>query len=135
MYYLLIPIFILFIVSVFCGTNTGSPFQSRQVKEISSHMTKAERIAAIKRGILWGLLIGVVPGLIGLLFGPFVFKSALLGVTVCFSVLPLFAFVLWKKWFPYLYKSQQSFFASSEWSKSQGIEANDIQLFNWQKQK
>ena len=40
---------------------------SEQVKEICTHMTKTERKAAIKRGALWGILIGIVPGMIALI--------------------------------------------------------------------
>jgi hypothetical protein len=36
---------------------------------------------------------------------------------------------------PYLNKSQKSFLASTTWAKSQGIKADDINLFNWQKEK
>lgn len=135
MYYYLLPIVICFIVAVFGGGYTESPFASRQVKEISANMTKVERKAAIKRGFWGGLLISIIFGAIGLILGLIIFKSALMGVTLCFLLLPLIAFVLWKKWFPCLYKAQQSFFASTEWAKSQGIEANDIKLFNLQKQK
>jgi hypothetical protein len=131
--YYWIPIAILFFVAVF-GANTGSPFQSRQAKDICTHMTRAERTAAIKRGALWGLLVGM-PAVIGLILGPVVLKSALLGVTLCALLLPLLAVVLWKTWFPYVTKSQQSFLASTEWAKSQGLQADDIQVFKWQEEK
>jgi len=134
MNYYWILIAILFFVAVF-GANTGSPFQSRQAKDICTHMTRAERTAAIKRGALWGLLIGVIPAVIGLIIGPLVFKSTLLGVTLCALLSPLLVVVLWKKWFPYVTRSQQSFLASTEWAKSQGIQADDIQVFNWQEEK
>ena len=129
MYYYLAAIAILFIIAIFGGGYTVSPFASQQVKEISVNMTKAERRAAIKIGVCWGLLIGIIPSAIGLILGLIIFKSALMGMVLCALLLPLVAFVLWKKWFPCLYKSQQSFFASTEWAKSQGIEANDIKLF------
>jgi hypothetical protein len=135
MYYYLVPIVICFIIAVFGGGYTESPFATRQLKEISTHMTKAERRAAIIRGFLGGLLFSIIFGAIGLLLGLIIFKSALMGMVFCALLLPLVAFILWKKWFPHLYKSQQSFFASTEWAKSQGIEANDIKLFNFQKQK
>jgi hypothetical protein len=132
MYYYWIAAVVFLIIAVFGGTSTWSPLQSQQVKEICSHMTKAERTAAIKRGGLWGLLIGIVPGAMGLILGPLVLGSALLGVILCALLFPLAAFVLWKWWSPYCHRPQQSFLASTEWAKSQGIRADDIRLFNWQ---
>ena len=131
MYYYWIAIAILFLVAIFSDTNTWSPFQSDQVKEICSHMTKAERRAAVKRGALWGILIGVVPGVTALILGVVVFQSAIVVVTVCFLIFPFIALVLYKKWSPNVVKSQQNFLASTEWAKSQGIKADDIQLYKW----
>jgi len=130
MNYYLIFIIILLAVAIRTDTSTWSPFQSEQVKEICSHMTAGERRAAIRRGALWGLLIGIIPGSIGLICGPIIFGSALKGVTVCTLIIPFTAFVLWKKWF---HRSQQTFLASTEWARSQGIEAEGIRLFSWQK--
>jgi len=131
MYYYWIPIAILFLVAIFSDTNTWSPFQSDQVKEICAHMTKAECRAAVKRGALWGILIGIAPGMTALILGVVVFQSAMVVVTVCFLIFPLIALVLYKKWLPNVVKSQQNFLASTEWAKSQGIKADDIQLYKW----
>lgn len=133
MYYYWIPIAILLLAALLSDTNTWSPFQSNQVKEICAHMTGTERRAAIRRGALWGLLIGIIPGAIGLILGVVVFRSALVVVTFCFLAFPAIALVLWKKWLPHVVKSQQSFLASTEWAKSQGIKADNIHLYNWQK--
>lgn len=133
MYYHWIPIAILFLVALLGDTNIWSPFQSDQVREICTHMTRTERRAAIKKGAVCGLLIAIVPGMIGLILGVVVFRSALVVVTVCFLIFPLIALVLWKKWLPYIVRSQQCFLASTEWAKSQGIKAEDIQLYKWQK--
>jgi len=133
MYHYWIPIAILFLVAIGSDTNTWSPFQSDQVKEICSHMTKPERRAAVKRGALWGLLIGLVPGMTALILGIVVFRSALVVVTVCLLLFPLIALVLHKKWLPHVVRSQQDFLASTEWAQSQGIKADDIRLYNWQK--
>ena len=132
MYYYWIPIAILFLVAILSDSNTWSPFQSDQVKEICTNMTKTERRAAIKRGALWGVLIGVVPGMVALILGIVVFRSAIVVVTVCFLVFPLIVLVLWKKWLPRIIRSQQCFLASTEWARSQGIQAEDIQLYKWQ---
>ena len=67
MFYYWIFIAILFLIAIFSNTNTWSSFQSEQVKEICTHMTKAERKVAIKRGALWCILIGIVPGMIALI--------------------------------------------------------------------
>jgi hypothetical protein len=133
MYYYWIPIAVFLIIAAFGGGNTWSPFQSQQVREISFHMTKAERRAVIKRGGLCGLLIGIIPGAIGLIVGPLIFSSALLGVMFSALLFPLAALVLWKKWFPYCSRSQQSFLASTEWARSQGMKADNIRLFTWHK--
>jgi ABC-type phosphate transport system permease subunit len=132
MYYYWIPIAILVLVAIFSDTNTWSPFQSNQVKEICKHMTKAERRKAVKRGALWGILIGIVPGMIALILGIVVFQSAMVALIVCFLIFPLFALVLCKKWLPNVVRSQQNFLASTEWAKSQGLNAEDIKLYNWQ---
>jgi len=133
MIYYWIFIIILLVVAILTDTNAWSPLQSEQVKDICSHMTRGERRAAISRGALWGLLIGIIPGSIGLICGPIIFKSALIGVTVCALITPFIAFVLWKKWLPRVHRSQRTFFASTEWARSQGIKADDIRLFYWQK--
>jgi hypothetical protein len=96
-------------------------------------MTKAERRAAVKRGAVWGAVMGIAPGVIGLILGAVVFRSAVLGVTVCFLVFLLIALALYKTWLPNLIKSQQSFLASTEWARSEGINADDIQLYRWKK--
>ena len=133
MYYYRIPIAILFLVAIFSDANTWSPFQSDQVKQICAHMTKAERRAAMRRGALGGLLIGLVPGMIALILGVVVFRSAVLVVTVCFLIFPLIALAHYGKWLPNVVKSQQNFLASTEWARSQGIKAEDIRLYNWQR--
>jgi len=133
MYYYWIPIIILLLVTLFSDTNTWSPFQSDQVKEICAHMTKTERRAAVRRGALWGLLMGIVPGMAALILGVVVFRSALVVVTVCFLILPLIALVLCKKWYPNVVRSQQHFLASTEWARGQGFKAEDIQLYKWNK--
>ena len=133
MYYYWIPIAILLLVAIFSDTNTWSPSQSDQVNEICANMTKTERRAAVKRGALWGILIGIVPGMTALILGIVVFRSAIVTVTVCFLIFPLIALVLYKKWLPNVVRSQQNFFASTEWARSQGIKADDIQLYKWNK--
>jgi len=133
MYYYWIPIAILFLAALSSDTSTWSPFQSDQVKEICSHMTRTERRAAVKRGALWGLLIGLVPGMTALVLGIVVFRSALVVVTACFLLFPLVALVLYKKWFPHVVRSQQRFLASTAWAQSQGIKAEDIQPYSWGK--
>jgi hypothetical protein len=132
MYYYWIPIAVLFLVVIFSDSSTWSPFQSDQVKEICANMTRTERRAAIKRGALWGILIGILPGMTALILGMVVFRSVTVVVTVCFLIFPLMALVLWKKWLPLLIRSQQRFLASTEWAKSQGIKAEDVQLYKWQ---
>jgi len=133
MYYYWIPVAILFFGAIFSGANTWSPFQSDQVKEICAHMTKAERWAAMRRGALAGLLIGLVPGMIALVLGAVVFRSAVVVVTVCFLIIPLIALAHYGKWLSNVAKSQQDFLASTEWAKSQGIKAEDIRLYTWQR--
>jgi len=56
-------------------------------------MTKAERRAAIKRSALWGAVIGIVPGMIALILGVVVFRSAIFVTTVCYLIFPLIALV------------------------------------------
>ena len=133
MYYYWIPIVILLLVALFGDSNSWSPFQSDQVKEICAHMTKTERRATFKRGALWGLLMGFVPGMVALILGAVVFRSALIAVTVCFLILPLIALVLYKKWYPNVVRSWQTFLASTEWARSQGFKAEDIHLYKWSK--
>lgn len=133
MYYYWIPIAILLLVALFNDSNTWSPLQSDQVKEICLHMTRAERRAAFRRGAVCGLLIGVVPGMVGLILGVVVFRSPLVAVTGCFFAFFFVALVLHRKWAPSVIKSQQDFFASTEWARSQGIRAEDVRLYRWQR--
>jgi ABC-type branched-subunit amino acid transport system permease subunit len=131
MYEYWIPVALLFFVAVFSSGNTGSPFASDQVKAICAHMTKAERRANIKRGALWGLLIGTVPGIVGLVLGVVVFRSPLVSLTICFLALPAIALVFHRKWLPRVLRSQQNSLASTEWARSQGIKAEDIHPYKW----
>jgi hypothetical protein len=133
MYYYWIPIAILLLVAILSDTSTWSPFQSNQVNEICQHMTKAERRAAIMRGAKWGALIGIVPGMAGLILGVLFFKSATVAVTGCALIVPVVAIALRKKWLSSVIESQQQFFASTEWAKSQGIKAEEIKVYSWQK--
>lgn len=126
MYYYLIPIATLFVVAIFGDTQSASPLASRQVKDICVHMTKTERGTTIKMGALYGLCLGVILGTAGLLC----FKSILIGMTVSFGLLLLIGVVLW----PRVSKWQRSFLASTEWARSEGIEANDIKLFRWEQE-
>lgn len=126
-YWILIAVCLL--VAVFSDTNAWCPFGSDQVKAICAHMSATEHRAAVKRGALWGLLIGAVPGMIGLVLGVVVFRSAVAVVTVCFFLLPLAALVFYKRRLRYVVKSQQNFLASTAWAKSQGIKAEDIHLY------
>ena len=135
MTYYYIFLIVLFAIIFFSNTNAGSPFLSDQVKEICSHMTKRERRTAMKRSALRGLLIGIIPGAIGLILGPLILSSALVGVMLCALLFPLIALLTWKVWFPRISRSQQSFYASTEWARSQGIEAKGIQVFSFSKQK
>jgi hypothetical protein len=131
MYYYLIPIAILIVVAVFGNKQIASPFASRQVNDICAHMTKAERRASNKIGALVGLCLAAILSTLGFIIGSLFFKSALTGMTVCFALFPFVILILiLLKWCPTT-KWQQSFLASTEWAKSEGIEANDIKLFRW----
>lgn len=133
MYYYCIPIAILFLVAIFSDTNTWSPFKSDQVKEICQNMTKSERRAAVKRIALFGAPIGIIPGVSGLVLGVPFFQSATVVVTGCILIFPLIALVLRNQWLPRVIKSQQRFLSSTEWAKSQGVKAEDIRVYSWQK--
>jgi hypothetical protein len=133
MYYYWIPIAILFLAAILSDTNTWSPFQSDQVKEICQNMTKLERQAAVKRSALFGALLGIVPAVTGLILGVLFFQYATAAVMGCILVFPLVALVIWKKWLPHVVESQQQFLASTEWAKSQGIKAEEIKIYSWQK--
>jgi len=131
--YYWILIVVLFLVPAFSGTNTWAPFQSKQVKEICQNMSKSERQTAIKRGALCGALLGIVPGAIGLILGAIIFRSALIGVIACLILFPLIALIFYKIWLPHVIESNQEQLASTEWAKSQGIRAEEIKLYSWQK--
>jgi hypothetical protein len=133
MYYYWIPVAILLLAAVFSDACTWSPFRSEQVREICAHMTKTERRVAVRRSAMWGVTIGVIPGLTALVLGAVVFRSAVFAVAVCFLVLPIAALVLSGTWLPALVASQKRFLASTEWAGRQGIQANDIQLYKWKR--
>jgi ABC-type branched-subunit amino acid transport system permease subunit len=129
--YYWISIAVLFLVAIFSDTTSWSPFASEQVKAVCAHMTPAERYTAMKRGALAGLVIGLVPGMIGLLLGVVIFRSALAVVAICLLLLPVIALVFHRKWWPKVVKWQQDFLASTEWAQSQGIKAENIRLYHW----
>jgi hypothetical protein len=133
MYYYWIPIFILFLAAIFSGNGnrTWSPFQSSQVKDICEHMSNSERKAAMKKSALFGILIGIVPVVTSLILGITIFRSALNSLIACGVIFPILAAILWKKWYPYTVKSQQRFLASTEWARSQNINADEIKLYKW----
>ncbi len=137
MYYYLIPIAILFTLVTFSYKFSVSPFASQQVKKICANMTKAERTQHNLRGGFGGLVLGIVPAAISFTVVKLFFDSALQGLLIGISVMGVIILtilvitLICKKPLPYITKWQQSFFASTEWAKSEGIEADDIQLFRW----
>jgi hypothetical protein len=129
-YYYLIPQAII----IFVVISRGIPDQSDQAREISKHLTKAEHRAAIKSGVLWGSLICFVVSLLNFTYA-FIFAPIFFGAHketrfIASLVVPLICVVLFMKWCPHVItKSQQRYLASTEWAKSQGIKADDIQVF------
>ncbi len=130
-----IPIIIFFIIAAIgsIGTSKRSPFKSEQVKEIWNNMTKAERTAANKKalgfGVFMGTILGMIPGVIGLNIGIVFLHSALKGMIFGLILFPFVLFFLWKALLPYLTKPRQLFFASTKWAKNRCIQAYDIRLF------
>jgi hypothetical protein len=130
------PIIIIFIIAAIGSISTSKrpPFKSEQVMEIWNNMTKAERTAANKKsigfGVLTGTILALIPSLFGFIIGIIFLHSALKGMIFAGLVLfPVFVFVLWKAFLPYLEKSWRLFFASTEWAKNRGIQADSIRLF------
>ena len=138
MYWLTTIIFII-IAAIGCiSTSNRSPFQTEQVREIWHNMTKAERTAANRKsfgfGVFIGIMLALIPGVIGLNLGLIFLHSALKGMILGSAIFPFVVFALWKALLPYLNKSWRMFFASTEWAKNHQIQANKIRLFKWEQQ-
>lgn len=132
--------FIIFLFVAVAGsmaTRNRPPFKTEQVKEIWQNMTKSEQAAANKKsfgfGVIVGAILGVVPSIFGLIIGIILLHSALKGMIVGMLLLfPVVLLVLWKLFRPHMADSWRLFFASTEWAKSQGLQAKDIRLFKWE---
>ena len=124
-----IPIGSLFFAVICFKGNGASPLASGLVREICEHMTARERKVAALTGALFGLGIALVLCGVGFVLGVFVFESALIGMMFSPLIAPVIVLLLWKR----ISKWQRDFLASTAWAKSEGIEADGIDLFCWQK--
>ena len=127
MHYLffLLPVVLLLLCS---SQSPRAPFQSDKVKEICSHMTSEEKRRAANRSAAFGFFLGglfVAVGLVGMLVGKWLFDSSLIGM----MMLPPIAMIILALFFkPRIDKSNREFFASTQWSKENGINSDSIVL-------
>ena len=130
MHYLLflLPLAILLLCA---SRNTWAPFQSDQVKEICAHMTAEERSRTVRRAACFGALLAVFFGgmqLIGIVVGKWLFDSSPIGVMgMPLVALILMGVALWR-FKPRIDRSQREFLASTQWSKDEGLNSDNIVL-------
>ncbi len=122
----LLPIILL----VLCNS-TWAPFQSDQVREICSHMTASERIRAVSRGAVYGLILGGLfggAGLLGMLIGKWLFDSYLVGVVIIQPLALILMGISFWKVKPLAEQSEKEFLASMQWSKENELTPDSIVL-------
>jgi len=129
--FIIFYLFIAILASI--GTNNKPPFKTEQVKEIWHNLTEDERKAANNKSLIYGVslgaILGIVPCVFGFTFGIIFLGSALNGLIVGMLLFPIVVIVLRKKFLPYLTESWRDFFASTEWAKNNGLQPDDIRLF------
>jgi len=131
-YLFLLYLPLLWILLFSCTSDsTWAPFQSDQVKEICSHMTAKERRRAVERGGVCGLILagffGVI-GFFGMLIGKWLFDSFLTGVIIILLLALILMGISFWKLKPLTDQSHKDFFASTQWSKEQGLTSDKIVL-------
>ncbi len=123
----------LFWILIFLCTSdsTWAPFQSDQVKDICSHMTKTERRRTVGRGAVCGVILAGFFGVIwffGMLIGKWLFDSFLTGVILIQPVVLILMGISFWKLKPLIDQSQKEFLASTQWSQEQGLTSDKIVL-------
>ncbi len=127
--FVLLPFWILLMCT--SSDSTWAPFQSDQVKDICSHMTAKGRRRAVERGAVLGLILagflGVI-GFFGMLIGKWLFDSFLTGVIIILLLALILMGISFWKLKPLTEQSHKDFFASTQWSKEQGLTSDKIVL-------
>ena len=123
--------FLLPIVLLVLCNSTWAPFQSDQVREICSHMTATERRRAVARGAVYGLILGGLFGVVGLLgmpIGKWLFDSYLIGAVIIQPLALILMGISFWKLKPLADQSEKEFLASMQWSKENGLTSDSIVL-------
>jgi amino acid transporter len=94
-------------------------------------MTAKERRRAVERGAVFGLILagffGVI-GFFGMLIGKWLFDSFLTGVIIILLLALILMGISFWKLKPLTDQSHKDFFASTQWSKEQGLTSDKIVL-------
>ena len=129
--YLYLPLLPLWILLLCKSDSTWAPFQSDQVRDICSHMTAEEKNRVRNRGALCGVILAVCFAVIwffGIVIGVWLFNSPLTGMIVILPLtLILMGISVWKVK-PLTDQYHKDFFASTQWSKDQGLTPDKIKL-------
>lgn len=135
MHYLFLLLALPLLLLLLCTSHsTWAPFQSDQVKEICSHMTAEERSRAVRRGAVFGLILGGLFGVIGFFgmpIGKWLFDSYLTGVIIVQPVALIILGISFWKLKPKIDQSQKELLASTQWSKEQGLTSEKIVLHRY----
>ncbi len=94
-------------------------------------MTAAERRRAVARVALYGLILGGlfgVAGLLGMPIGKWLFDSYLIGVVIIQPLALILMGISFWKLKPLADQSEKEFLASMQWSKKNGLTSDSIVL-------
>jgi hypothetical protein len=102
---------------------TWAPFQSRDVREICTHMTKAEKREGQRRGALYGLWVAATFA-IPLSQAMFFPNPALVTIAAILIIIHIACVPLWLG-------RQRKYFCSTAWAKEQGFSPERLRLFSF----
>jgi hypothetical protein len=102
-------------------SQTWSPFQSPEVREICAHMTDGEVATALQRAKLYGLWVfATFAGPLSSLW--MTRQPALLGILIALPVVHVLCIPWWLR-------SQKQFLCSTAWARDKGYSPEQLRLF------
>jgi hypothetical protein len=101
--------------------NTWSPFQSREVRDICTHMTDAEAAEASRRAGFYGLWVAAT---LAIPLGVAISGHSLLFTVIAVLLITVHVFCI-----PIWQKMQRRFLCSTAWAREHGITSDRLKMF------